>query len=310
MKVIGKLRRICNVLNAVTQGAPCSRMGRFIDDNYREHSRIPEHYRLDIMNNTAYTYLHILYRRCRPGSQAQYQSRAPQAAGRLEPASGTSPCPFVPELWVLRCARSRPGEIRDAPAGACRGNEEGCSGSSVWRVSTDLLPDRSCVRATRIDGVTAAAARAEEPPQAHARGDGVHRCSNERRAPAGGRCSGSGDTGGTWPVGPPAQCRARPSTQKKTIAPVVLAELPMPMAAVYEQLRGDVLRGQERPDGLGALVYHGFAEGLRLLCRTTGSMAAAAPRASSPSCAHRDHELLHLLANMVLQTQSEVMHVY
>ena len=82
------------------------------------------------------------------------------------------------------------------------------------------------------------------------------------------------------------------------------------MAAVYEQLRADVLRGQERPDGLGALVYHGFAEGLRLLCRITGSRVAPAPRASSPSCVHRDRELLHLLANMVLQAQSEVMHVY
>ena len=82
------------------------------------------------------------------------------------------------------------------------------------------------------------------------------------------------------------------------------------MATVYEQLRADVLRGQAWPDGLGAVVFHGFAEVLKLLCRATGSSTAAAPRASSPSSTPRDPELLHLLANMVLQTQSEVMHVY
>lgn len=90
----------------------------------------------------------------------------------------------------------------------------------------------------------------------------------------------------------------------------MLAELPASLLAVYERLRAEVLRGQARPEGLGAVVFHGFAEGLKLLCRATGSSTTAAPPASSPSCAPRDRELLHLLANMVLQTQSEVMHVY
>ncbi|OGA60805.1 MAG: hypothetical protein A3G81_23800 [Betaproteobacteria bacterium RIFCSPLOWO2_12_FULL_65_14] len=82
------------------------------------------------------------------------------------------------------------------------------------------------------------------------------------------------------------------------------------MVAVYERVRADVLRGQGRPEGLGAFVFHGFAEGLKLLCRSTGASAAAAPRPSSPPSVARDRELLHLLANMVLQSQSEVMHVY
>ena len=82
------------------------------------------------------------------------------------------------------------------------------------------------------------------------------------------------------------------------------------MVALYERLRAEVLRGEARPEGLGAVVFHGFAEGLKLLCRATGASAAAAPRLSSPSAAPRDRELLHLLANMVLQIQSEVCHVY
>jgi hypothetical protein len=82
------------------------------------------------------------------------------------------------------------------------------------------------------------------------------------------------------------------------------------MATVYEQLRADVLRGQARPDGLGAVVFHGFAEGLKLLCRATDSSTFRAQRASSPPSTSCDPELLHLLANMVLQTQSEMMHVY
>lgn len=83
----------------------------------------------------------------------------------------------------------------------------------------------------------------------------------------------------------------------------------MSMAAVYEQLRADLLRSQARPEGLGALVFHGFAEGLRLLCSATGTSAALV-RAPSPQPVSGDRELLHLLANMVLQIQSEVMHVY
>jgi hypothetical protein len=82
------------------------------------------------------------------------------------------------------------------------------------------------------------------------------------------------------------------------------------MVALYEQLRADVLRGQARPDGLCALMYHGLAEGLTLLCSATGTSATVPHRESSPRPMPRDRELLRLLANMVLQTQSEVMHVY
>ncbi|MGH8319627.1 MAG: hypothetical protein ACREUL_16920 [Steroidobacteraceae bacterium] len=71
-----------------------------------------------------------------------------------------------------------------------------------------------------------------------------------------------------------------------------------------------MLRGCARPEGLGAIVYHGLIEGLRLLCSSNRSEPSPAPRTAEPQPIARDHELLRLLANMVLQVQSEVSHVY
>lgn len=75
-------------------------------------------------------------------------------------------------------------------------------------------------------------------------------------------------------------------------------------------MRAEVLRGEARPEGLSAVAFHGFVEGLRLLCTATPSRTAVSPTspAMPPVSSHR--ELLHLIANMVLQAQSEVMHVY
>lgn len=82
------------------------------------------------------------------------------------------------------------------------------------------------------------------------------------------------------------------------------------MVAVYERVRAEVLHGQARPEGLGALIYHGLIEGLRLLCSSGATAVAVERRTLSSQPVRRDRELLRLLANMVLQTQSEVMHVY
>lgn len=82
------------------------------------------------------------------------------------------------------------------------------------------------------------------------------------------------------------------------------------MVERYEQLRADMLLGRARPEGLGAVIYHGLLDGMALLC---SSIAPAISLAQSPSPGGPlvpDRELLRLLTNMVLQTQSEVMHVY
>jgi hypothetical protein len=62
---------------------------------------------------------------------------------------------------------------------------------------------------------------------------------------------------------------------------------------------------------MAALRYHGMLHGLRVIL----SASPTSPRASVP-CAPmvapvvEQRELVRLLANMVLETQSETMHVY
>lgn len=82
------------------------------------------------------------------------------------------------------------------------------------------------------------------------------------------------------------------------------------MVATYERLRTDVLLGRARPEGLGAVIYHGLLDGVALLCSSTDCGASRASLLSTPRPSVPDRELLRLLTNMVLQTQSEVMHVY
>jgi hypothetical protein len=77
-------------------------------------------------------------------------------------------------------------------------------------------------------------------------------------------------------------------------------------------LRTEVLKGQSRPEGLGAVVYHGMWRGLGILL--AAAVKRPTPLAQKPPSARqplpKKHQLVHLLANMLLRTQSEVMHVY
>ena len=79
----------------------------------------------------------------------------------------------------------------------------------------------------------------------------------------------------------------------------------------YERLRAEVLNGQARPEGLTAVAYHGMLRGLSLV------LTELVPEVSSPAVSEPvveavplDREFLRLLANMLLQSQSQVMHVY
>jgi hypothetical protein len=79
----------------------------------------------------------------------------------------------------------------------------------------------------------------------------------------------------------------------------------------YEQLRAEVLNGQARPDGLAAMVYHGMIRGLVvILTEPTPETRSSPSQVSPPEGVSLDRELLRLIANMVLQSQSQVMHVY
>lgn len=89
-----------------------------------------------------------------------------------------------------------------------------------------------------------------------------------------------------------------------------MGALPASLATLYESVRAEVVSGHARPDGLGAVVYHGLVHGMTLLASSARTDATASRRSPPSIAVTGNPELLRVLANMVLQTQSEVMHVY
>ena len=87
--------------------------------------------------------------------------------------------------------------------------------------------------------------------------------------------------------------------------------IPQAALEIYERVRAEVLSGLARPDGLTAIVHHGMIHGLTLIL--IGNVAEISPSTSpapdtdgAPLCG----ELLRLLVNMVLESESQVTHVY
>jgi hypothetical protein len=80
----------------------------------------------------------------------------------------------------------------------------------------------------------------------------------------------------------------------------------------YETLRGQVLQGQARPDGLGAIVFHGMWRGLVVLLSATRppSISSAAVPDVPPTPMTHDPQLVRLLANMLLLTQCKDEYAY
>ena len=88
---------------------------------------------------------------------------------------------------------------------------------------------------------------------------------------------------------------------------------PLPAHAVqaYEELREQVVREQARPDGLGAIVFHGMWCGLSVLLQTPPMpLLSSAGTTCPPSPVTHDPQLVRLLANMVLLTQSKEEYAY
>jgi hypothetical protein len=80
--------------------------------------------------------------------------------------------------------------------------------------------------------------------------------------------------------------------------------------SVYEILRGEVLRGHARPEGLGAVVYHGMMDGLARLVPGSATSIPRQPQRTPLPNVRGDRAFVSLVANMVLQAQSEVQHAY
>jgi hypothetical protein len=262
---------------------------------------------LYISMETAYINLHL-------GSAtyafaaSQPQSSAPQAGRRPEPPPRTCSCTLVPSRWILRLPRFGAGQVRDAAASTHRRCRQDRGRLSFRRIEADVLSSGSRLCAGGIERTATQVARPEGCAQAHARSHEVYRSTADRRGPAWGSRSLSTDRGQTGGLGPPPQHRTRPGAQKKTI--VTAAALPPAAISLYETLRSDVLRGEARPDGLGALVYHGMLRGLALLMSVPPDPLTRQPQMAPASTVRGDRGLVRLLANMVLQTHLEVKHVF
>lgn len=303
MRVSSDLRRTCKIINAVVLRGSCisfaNRCG--IDADKAHHSR---HKVIYIHCKAAYISLRIGYSDL--AGAPQPQSSTPQANGRLKSPSRACSRALVSERRILRRSRFGASEVRDVAPGAHRGNREDAGRRTFRRIAADVLSGRSGLCARGAERTASQASRSQGRAQAYERSDAVYRPPHHRGRSSRRPSARSTDRDRTGCVGPPSQHRTRSGAQKKTIVPSNC--LPPAAVSVYETLRGEVLRGVARPDGLGAVIYHGMLEGLALLMSVTVSTTTHQPMLPQPSV-RGDRGLVSLLANMVLHTHLEVKHV-
>ena len=72
------------------------------------------------------------------------------------------------------------------------------------------------------------------------------------------------------------------------------------------------MAGHVKADALGAIIFHGMWQGLRVLLRaaTASSSPDAPPTLSAAPASTLDRQLVRLLADMVLATQSQVQNAH
>lgn len=301
-----KLRRICKIINAAMGAISVvvAWLNTYLTANKSVYFRYKTLY---IADGAAYICLHISRSRY-AFATSQPQSSAPQADRRPEPPPRTCARTLVPSRWILRLPRLSAGQVRDAAAGAHRRGREDRGCHAFRRIATDVLSSGSRLCTGRLEWTAAQVPRSEGRAQAYARSHEVYRSATDRRGSARGSRPSPTDRDRTGCLGPPPQHRTRLGAQKKTI--VAAAALPPAAVSLYETLRRDVLQGAARPDGLGAVVYHGMLQGLALLMSGPPEPVTRQPQTVSTPNVRGDHGLVRLLANMVLQTHFEVKHVY
>ena len=86
--------------------------------------------------------------------------------------------------------------------------------------------------------------------------------------------------------------------------------VPPAALSTYERLRAEVLNGQARADGLAAIAHHGMPRGLTVLLTEVPAPTRLAAQAPVSEALPLDRQFLRLVANMVLESQQEAMHVY
>ena len=81
--------------------------------------------------------------------------------------------------------------------------------------------------------------------------------------------------------------------------------------AAYETLRRAVIDGKaDHMEGVAALRYHGMLKGLAMFTQADVPRNSPAPHRESATAPQPPSEFVHMLANLVLRTHSELTHVY
>lgn len=87
--------------------------------------------------------------------------------------------------------------------------------------------------------------------------------------------------------------------------------LPENAIDIYESFRKQLFEEQTYPQGVSMIIYHGILRGLHILTtQSNQSLLIKNPHENFQQSTQLNPGLIRLLANMVLCSQSEVMHVY
>ncbi len=267
-------------------------------------------YYLDENNKAAYIYLHLLFPGNRYG-QNQLENHSSQANGLTQSSSRSGTSAMVSEQHFLRLKRYRASEIRNAPISADRRCVQSRRRCSLWCLPPNLLSSRVRLCSRRIGWPHASTTRPQRSAQTRHGTHGIYRNrTGNTRAPE--RCSFSRTHfGKVWYQRASSQYRESHNAQKKTLTLSQPINLPSSAHQIYETLRTRAVSGGGMRSSLTAVVYHGMLHGLMLI--TSESMPIQQQRSipiNSSSSSSLDPALVRLLANMVLQSQQEVMHVY
>jgi hypothetical protein len=306
MSASTKLCRICKIIDAAIS-LMVRALRRSLQSSSRDTSNQDPRKWLYIGSCAAYIHLHIIHRRDHVGL-ARPQSRTSQASRWLKPPPRTRSRSLVSKQRFLRRARSGASQIRDAAPGTRRGRREERGGCPVRCVASDFLPGGSRLCTSGLERLVTQGARAQRCAQAHRRSHALHRRQADRRTSTRRPSVGRTDQDRTRCLRPPPQHRTRFGAEKKTV--ITASCVPAAAVSVYETLRAEVLGGQGRPEGLGAVVYHGMLDGLAVLMSAAAPHVICHPPTTAIPSIRDDRALLRLMANMILQTQSEVKHVY
>lgn len=286
---------------------------QLVSGYYRNYAR---YISLDIAYVAAYLTLHLRQAIHRDG-QREPQSPPSQRSGCLKPSSRTRARRAFSIGRFFRLTRSGASEVRDAATSAARRPFQSRSRCVVRVVASNVLSGRSNACRRWTERIVTAPARPQGRAQTHRRCHGFYREASPRRQSDVGAITGASDQDRTGLGGSPAQYRTRPGAQKKTLTSSSSAPLPATALPTYERLRAEVIEGRARPEGLGAVIHHGLMQGLAILLSSKNTASLDAPdnlsttvRSTPSLAAIHDGEFLRLLANMVLQTQAEVRHVY